>query len=93
MEKYLLLTKFNKEKSEQLKTAAEAVSLTLTEVQEFFDDGNEELRSLSIQKVPSVIAVHEMPDGKKVLVNQTDNPYALATFNTDAQAAIDALSE
>lgn len=92
MKKYLLLTKFNQQKSEQLKEAAEAVSLELNEIEEFFFDENDNFRSFSIQKVPSVICTYEY-NGKEYLVHQTDNPYALATFNADAQAAIDALSE
>lgn len=88
MEKYLLKTKFNQEKSNQLTLASESVSLTLSEVNEFFDSENDYLRNLGVQNIPSVVAVHLHTDGKKYLIHQTDNAYALATFNADADAKL-----
>lgn len=88
MQNYLLKTKFNQDKSDQLKTASESVSLSVKELNEFFDSENDYLRNIGVQKVPSVVAIHEHTDGKKYLIHQTDNPYALATFNADADAKL-----
>lgn len=85
MEKYLLLTKYNKQKSAELKNAHDLIAIGATVVEEYFET------SLNIpggRKIPNLIAVYN-----NEVIFETDNPQEFASFNANAQAALEALLE
>lgn len=88
MQNYFLKTKFNEQKTAQLQEAIDSVGLDVTVINEAFEPDNDQLRNLGVQKIPCVIAV----DSNRI-INQTDNAYALVTFNADSQAILDALNQ
>lgn len=85
MEKYLFLTKYNLEKSEQLKTAHDLLGLGFEVVNEYFSDG---IEPSGLKSVPCIAAVFN-----NSVIYQTNNTQEFADFNNSAQAALDALSE
>lgn len=80
MEIYFLKTKHNQSKTDLLSDAIASVNLELTVVE---DGYLSDIRTLGVQNIPSVVAVH---DG--VILKQTDNPYSLVTFRADSEALI-----
>lgn len=83
MDIFLLKTKHNQEKTDQLSEAVESLNLDFTVIDEAYDYSVDWLRKMGVQKIPCVVAVNN-----NEIINQTDNAYSLATFRADSEALI-----
>lgn len=86
MEYVLLKTKYNEAKSQELHDAVQLFNLSETVVDEAFD--GHDYSKLSYRAVPSLLAVYD-DNGKKVLINETDNHLLFATFKQESEAKLD----
>lgn len=85
MDKYLLLTRHNKAKSDELKSAHDLIGLNFTVVDEYFET---DLKIPGGKQMPNLVAIH---DGQ--VIHQTDNPQDFASFEATAEAKLEAFLE
>lgn len=86
MNKYLLLTKHNQAKSDELKQAFDLLGIDAEERSEAYCPSCDNIRLAGVSRIPSLVAMNE-----DKIIHQTDNPLLFSQFDADAQAALDAL--